>query len=996
LYLNCHTYFSLKYGTFSPENLLLEAKEKGITEFALTDINNTSALMDILRRSEKYNTRIIAGIDFRNGADQKFIALAKNNDGWFEMNEFLSLCNKEGKEIPNRAPTFKNAFIIYPYHKVSPGDLRENEFMGIRISEINKLLFGEWKNHQDKIVILHPVTFKTKKDFNAHRILRAIDKNALLSQLTKTEEAKPDEMMLSKSELENKFENYPVIIENTDRIMSLCKFDFNFTDEGHNNQKCYTQSEEEDFDKMKEECFNGLPYRYKNEEVNDEILDRINSELKVIKAKNFVSYFLIAWDILNYARSKDYYYVGRGSGANSIASYLMRITDVDPIELDLYFERFINLFRKSPPDFDIDFSWKDRVDVTRYIFEKFPHVTLLGAYSTFQRKSVIREIAKVFGLPDHEIKKLQTDQNSSHDIGQLVLNYSQHIHDFPSHITVHAAGIIISEKPIYHYTATFMPPKGFPTTHFDMHIAEDIGLYKFDILGQRGLAKIKDTLAILNKKGIEVDLHDIKHLKKDIPSNNLLKEARAIGCFYVESPAMRMLLRKLQVDDYLGLVAASSVIRPGVAQSGMMREYILRHRNLDEREKAKKMFPTLYKLMPETYGVMVYQEDVIKVAHYFAGLTLAEADVLRRGMSGKFRSREEFQEVRMKFFSNCKEKGILVEHATDIWNQIESFAGYAFAKGHSASYAVESYQCLYLKAYYPLEFMVATINNGGGFYSPEVYLHEARQHGATVHLPCINNSTGIATIENKDIYIGFGMVASLEERSIDAILHERNLNDSFIDLIDFIQRVPISLEQIIILIRASVFKFTGKEKKELLWDAHFLLGKTKKTQPSLSLFEHKTKEFTLPKLWSHPLEQAYDEMELFGFTISSPPFVLAKELPKGDLIASMFQFFIGKKVSLVGYLVHIKNTNTKDGRHMYFGTFIDIQGGWIDAVIFPPVAERFPFTGPGCYLLHGTVVEEFGFYSLEIIWQKKLAYVNLDEPVSTRLKIPQKPSPNSI
>lgn len=986
MYINCHTYFSLKYGTFSPENLLLEAKRNRITEFALTDINNTSAMMDIMRRSEKYNIKVVAGIDFRNGVDQKFIGLAKNNQGWFEMNKFLSLSNRDAKEIPYKAPDFENVFVIYPYGKTLPQELKENEMMGLRPSQISKLLFTEWKNWQHKIVILQPVTFKTKKDFNAHRILRAIDKNALLSQLPKTEEAAPDEFMLQAGELETCFENYPLIIENTKQILSACRFDLNFTVNGHNNQKCYTESEEKDFEKMKEECYNGLGYRYKENEITDEIFDRISKELDVIKSKGFVSYFLIAWDILNYARDQGYYYVGRGSGANSIASYLMRITDVDPIELDLYFERFINLFRKSPPDFDIDFSWKDREDVTDYIFSKFKNVTLLGAYSTFQRRSVIREIAKVFGFPDHEIKRLQDENRSFDEIGKIILYYSQHIHDFPSHLTVHAAGIIISEKPIYHYTATFYPPKGFATTHFDMHIAEDIGLYKFDILGQRGLAKIKDTLGILSKKGINVDLHNIRKLKTDIPSNHLLKNGTAIGCFYVESPAMRMLLRKLEVCDYLGLVAASSVIRPGVAQSGMMRQYILRHRDEEERKKAQETFPTLYALMPETYGVMVYQEDVIKVAHYFAGLTLAEADVLRRGMSGKFRSREEFQEVKMKFFSNCKQKGISEEHTIDIWNQIESFAGYAFAKGHSASYAVESYQCLFLKAYYPLEFMVATINNGGGFYSREVYLHEARQHGATVHLPCINISEDIVVLKESNIYLGLAMIASFEERALIAILKERTDNGIFADLRDFIDRVPISLEQLVLLIRADAFRFTGKKKKELLWDAHFLLGKTKKSQPTNSLFGQETKKFTLPKLWSHPLEQAYDEMELFGFTVSEPPFVLAKELPKGDLLASMFSFFVGKNVSLVGYLVHIKNTSTKDGRHMYFGTFIDLQGDWIDAVIFPPVAERFPFTGPGCYLLHGTIVEEFGFYSIEIIWQKKLAYVNMDEEASTRLK----------
>ena len=215
-----------------------------------------------------------------------------------------------------------------------------------------------------------------------------------------------------------------------------------------------------------------------------------------------------------------------------------------------------------------------------------------------------------------------------------------------------------------------------------------------------------------------IDIHDIKRFKQDEKIKYLLKNAKAIGCFYVESPAMRMLLKKLQVATYLGLVAASSVIRPGVSKSGMMREYILRYRKPERRKDAH---PILLEIMPETYGVMVYQEDVIKVAHYFGGLNLGEADMLRRGMSGKFRSRDEFMKVKNQFFENCKTKGHSLELTSEIWRQIESFAGYAFAKGHSASYAVESYQSLFLKAYYPLEYMVATINNFGGFYYVELY-----------------------------------------------------------------------------------------------------------------------------------------------------------------------------------------------------------------------------------------------------------------------------------
>ena len=481
----------------------------------------------------------------------------------------------------------------------------------------------------------------------------------------------------------------------------------------------------------------------------------------MIEQMNFISYFLINWDIVKYAQSKNYFYVGRGSGANSMVAYLLRITDVDPIDLDLYFERFINIHRNNPPDFDMDFNWTDREDMTRYIFELFPNTALLAAYSTFQKDAVIRELGKVFGLPSHEIDKLQQTENwaTADSMGKLVLQYSQLIAEKPSHLSIHASGIIISEKPITTYTATFMPPKGYPTTQFSMQEAEDIGLAKFDILSQRGLGKIKDALEIIQQnKGVEVDIHDIDKFKTDERVKKLLSEGRCIGCFYIESPAMRMLLSKLQADDYLRLVAASSIIRPGVSKSGMMNEYILRYRNENRRRQAQQAIPELYELLHETYGVMVYQEDVIKVAHYFAGLTLAEADYLRRGMSWKFKQRNEFHLVREKFFENCRKKNHSEKSILEIWNQIESFANYAFSKAHSASYAVESFQALYLKAYFPLEYMTAVLNNGGGFYRNELYIHEARMHGAKIIAPCVNESDVVCSIKQKTIFLGLQMI----------------------------------------------------------------------------------------------------------------------------------------------------------------------------------------------------------------------------------------------
>ena len=322
-----------------------------------------------------------------------------------------------------------------------------------------------------------------------------------------------------------------------------------------------------------------------------------------------------------------------------------------------------------------------------------------------------------------------------------------------------------------------------------MIVAEDAGLFKFDILSQRGLGKIKDSLEVIAKNCPDdpaVDIHDFKRFRNDPKLADRLSNADAIGCFYIESPAMRMLMKKLHVDEYLGLVAASSIIRPGVAKSGMMREYILRYRY---PERQKDAHPILLDIMPDTYGVMVYQEDVIKVAHYFAKLTLGEADVLRRGMSGKYRSRDEFLKAKGKFFSNCKDQGYPDALSADIWRQIESFAGYAFAKGHSASYAVESYQALFLKTYYPLEYMVAVINNGGGFYRPEIYVHEARMKGAKIEAPCVNHSEVLSVIFGKTIYLGFCMVKDLDTRTVDEILAERTKRGVFLDLDDFINRV---------------------------------------------------------------------------------------------------------------------------------------------------------------------------------------------------------------
>ncbi|WP_396590796.1 DNA polymerase III subunit alpha [Allomuricauda sp. R78024] len=981
MYLNCHTYFSMRYGTFSELELLELAQQNQITQLVLTDINNTSACLNFVRKATEYGVRPILGIDFRNDVRPCFIGIAKNNEGYLELNNFLSQHIHEELKIPQRAPRFKDAFVIYPFEQALLNDMQdflEHEFIGISIHDLRRLPFSGLIKLKNKLVVQQAVTFRNKSDFNAHRLLRAIDNNVLLSKLPKEQEANEDEKMFPIQNLATAFSEYSFILENTEKLLQKCSIHFDFS-KGRKpqNLQSYTGSVEEDENLIEKLCHEGLPYRYKV--IENSIKNRLNKELKLIKKMGFVSYFLINWDIVSEANRRGFYYVGRGSGANSIVAYLLRITDVDPMELDLYFERFINLYRANPPDFDIDFSWRDRPAMTQYIFERFDHVALLGTYVTFKERGVIRELGKVFGLPAQEIDFLSTGRytlSQLDDISRLVLKYGALLKGKPNYLSIHAGGILISEKPLHWFSATNLPPKGFPTTQYDMVIAEDVGLYKFDILGQRGLGKIKEALEIISynqpEKHKEIDIHDIKGFKTDVTINNLIKTAQCMGCFYVESPAMRMLLRKLEVDNYLGLVAASSIIRPGVAKSGMMREYILRHRNKGRAEE--KAHPVMLDIMPDTYGVMVYQEDVIKVAHHFADLDLGEADVLRRGMSGKFRSREEFQKVKDKFISNCRKKGYDDTLIFEIWNQVASFAGYAFAKGHSASYAVESYQSLFLRAYFPLEYMVAVLNNGGGFYRSEFYIHDARMMGATIHSPCINNSDVSNRIYKKHIYLGMMYLRDLESRVVERILKERILHGNFVSLEDFLDRVTISVEQLSILIRIDAFRFTKINKHELLWKAHLMLSKNDRLEHP-KLFPPRHQKFQIPKLHTTNLETAFEQLELLGFSLCSPFELLAEPLKNSNGQQNLKRY-LNKHIDIYGYLITVKNTSTHNGKHMHFATMVDQHGEVFDTVLFPPVAAKYHFRGKGIYRFYGKVVEEFGFLSIEVIKMQKQDYIS--------------------
>lgn len=973
MFINCHTCYSLKYGLMDAEELVTVAADLGIKTLVLTDINNTSNAFQFVDACSKHGIKPVLGIEFRQDGELLYLGIARNDEGWRELCRHLTDHSLGDTALPVIPPRFEHCYIVYRKLPKGIQFLDENEFVGVRPEEVNKLYSSYLRNHQEKLVVFSPITFKDHDGFRAHKLLRCIDLNIVISKLDVRHHAKSSEVPIKPEMLKEIFIQYPLLIENTERLISSCEITMKSS--ALHNRQTFTGNRQDDMKLLTKLAVNGCARRYGP--AHKKALQRTTNELKVIEQMSFCAYFLITWDIVRYAHSTGYYHVGRGSGANSIVAYNLDITDVDPLELDLYFERFINPHRSSPPDFDIDFSWNERDDVTDYIFKRYgrEHTALLATYNTFKGRSIIRELGKVLGLPKADIDAIVDEplaHEKHHPFAKHIFRFGKLIEGLPNYLSIHAGGILISERPLNYHTALQMMPKGFPIVHFDMYGAEDLQFHKYDVLSQRGLGHIRDAVLLVREnQGKAVDIHNVTAIKEDPKVKAQLKSGQCIGCFYIESPAMRGLLTKLACDNYVHLVAASSIIRPGVAKSGMMREYIER---FHKPESVTYLHPVFEEHLGETFGVMVYQEDVMKIVHHFAGLALDESDVLRRIMTGKKKNSDTFYTLQRKFFENCRERGYPEDLSMEVWRQVESFSGYSFCKAHSASFAVESFQSLYLKTYYPMEFMVGVINNFGGFYRTEYYVHEARMCGAKIEAPCVNYSRYLTHIYTKTIYLGFVHMANLEQKMAHAIIVEREQRGAYKDLKDFVDRVAVSREQLEILIRIGAFRFTGMNKYQLMWEKNAVYNPVIKHVPVASLFETETEHFTLPILEEAPHEQAFDEIEILGFPLCSP-FVLVDGSYRAEVLAKDMKKHMGREVKMMGYYVTRKDVTTASRKLMNFGTWLDEEGKYFDTTHFPPSLARFPFKGKGVYLIKGKIVHDFDFPSMEVSAMEILPFV---------------------
>ncbi len=477
----------------------------------------------------------------------------------------------------------------------------------------------------------------------------------------------------------------------------------------------------------------------------------------------------------------------------------------------------------------------------------------------------------------------------------------------------------------------------------------------------RNKANVKKLYSPLPRdaSNIDFDIYDYEFLFNDEKTLALISSGETIGCFYIESPGMRSLLKRLNVKTFEMLTAASSIIRPGVAESGMMQEFIARHKFPAKR---KYLIPKMEKYLGETYGVMIYQEDVIKIAHHIAGLSLEEADLLRRAMSGKMRSHKAMKQIKDRFFLSCKKNNLTTFQTKELWRQIESFAGYSFCKAHSASFALLSFQVAYLKAHYPAEFMASVLSNGGGYYSKAVYIQECKRLHLNVLLPCINLSDYEYTGKAAEIRIGLMALKNLSRNAADKIISERNINGKYNSLADFLFRTALGYEETSILIKCGAMRCFKQTRPTLLRLLDIYLNRKKiLEQNRFDLFMNES--FDLEKSVITGSKYSVEEIckaeyEILGYMVTRHPLYFFQKFYDDNRVisASEMKYYKGKTVKMIGWYMTSKRIKTRKGNIMKFLSLEDLTGTF-EAVIFPEAyfqyAELTLSMGP--YLIKGKI-----------------------------------------
>ncbi|NQU44842.1 DNA polymerase III subunit alpha, partial [bacterium] len=848
------------------------------------------------------------------------------------------------------------------------------------------------------------VHFLKPEDYPLHRLLCAIRTRKTVETLTHDDHLPPSCHFATQAEMERLFHDMPDALAATHEIANRCDVTLPI------GQKQLPRFQPEDGTSpeafLRQLCEKSI-HRLYSPAMHAAARARMDHELDVIGDMGYAAYFLVVWDIVRFARQNEIPSTGRGSAADSLISYLLGFTHVDPIKHNLYFERFLNPHRTTPPDIDIDLCWRRRDRVVEYVYDRWGHdkVAMISTHVTLAGRASMREVGKALGLSESELGKYTTfmphhgpinfeqikrERPESRHLDfnaeplRTLIPLAQRLEGFPSHLSVHPSGIVVSPVPLTKWVPLEIAAKGLVVTQYDMYPIEDLGLMKIDLLGQRSLSVIADVRDQVRQTKDPDFSFDHINPEADEPTRDLIEAGRTIGVFQIESPSMRGVLKKVHARDFETVTAASSVIRPGPKDSGMLRAWIRRHLG---KEPAKYLHPRLKSVLSETHGILIYQEDVLKVAQAIAGFSLARADMMRRSMSDK-RPEQSFSDLENDFLEGARQTGVNPSAARAIWQQMQAFAGYAFCKAHSASYTVLAFQSAWLKTHYPAEFMAAVLANGGGFYDRGAYVSEARRLGLEVLLPSLNQSCRKWYGHNRFIRCGLEQLKGFREHAIDTVLAERETNGPFRNLQNAFERLPdVEKSEWDNLIQCGACDDFLKEdqpssrtRPQLLWslDARFRKGNRKNTAScQLDLLTptppQSPSEDDVPNLPEFPTEKRFDdEARILEVCIRSHPLERFRALlpdPKQAHIipARDMPLHAGRQARLVGWLVTGRRLRTSRKNYMKFLTLED-ETDIYEAILFDKAYQRYGHLTltRGPYLLEGRIENEEGHCSVHI------------------------------
>lgn len=830
------------------------------------------------------------------------------------------------------------------------------------------------------LVCTNDCHYLKREDYLAHDALLCIQTGKKMEDADRMRFGTDQLYLKSPEEMKELFKEAPKSIENTLKIAEECNLELEFDKtylphfplpEGYDNLDSYLE-----FLVQK-----GFEKRYAHKTA--ELEKRLEDELKVIEQMGFAGYFLVVKDFIDYAKSNSIPVgPGRGSAAGSLVSYCLGITNIDPIKYGLLFERFLNPERISLPDIDIDFSDKGRDRIIKYVVNKYgeQNVAQIITFGTMAARAVVRDVGRVMGLPYSEVDKiakmipmepdmtLERALELERDFKKLatedpriekLISYSKTLEGLTRHASTHAAGVVIAPSKLTDFVPLYKTNKDEITTQFDMKGIEEIGLLKMDFLGLRTLTVIDDTLRLLKEeKKKQLDINSVP--LDDEKVFELFSNGRTVGIFQFESSGMRDYLRKLKPESLEDLTAMNALYRPGPLDSYMIDEYIDRKRG---RKKIVYEHPILEPILKETYGVIVYQEQVLKIASDLAGYSLGKADILRKAMGKK--QAEVMAEQRDEFMAGAKSKGIDEKVADRVFDYMATFARYGFNKAHSVGYAYLAYQTAYLKAHYPLEFMAASLSSEIGDSSRIVVLmEECKKMGISLLPPDVNEGSGDFKVAGKKIRFGLGAVKNVGESVIQVIVQARERSGEFKSIFDFCQKVDarkLNKRALESLIQAGAFDSLEGHRAQLIAsvDKALSYGETsqkEKAKGQTSLFsidnrasEQKTdnNEFGIePKLpevpkW-HIGEILSKEKEILGFYFSGHPlskYELELKSFANQTTESLEGVKDGEQVSLGGLITNLKMNIDKKGKQMAFVTLEDFLGT-VEVVIFSDCFEK--------------------------------------------------------